>query len=996
MATMDRDAIEQTREEQKQDVVDLVQNTPDSATATSDTVNAETPGSSETKSKGKCSRKHKHKSKKLVKKSKAKTPAHSDDEASDADSESDGASTASDSSSEDSSEDERRSRRKKTSRKVKVKKSSKKSKKSKYSSSESESSESDSSSSSSSEEETRRSRRKKKRSRKARTSSSDDDSETEEEVVVDDEVVPETSVVTAEQTLVNVATQLGLDHMLRRTSTTISLPVPTPRSKRSKKHRKEKKKKVKKGTLSEFKRVNYVWDNNIHCWKTTEEVEENVDEFDEYSFLVKRHHDWDGHYTRTTIDIKSKQLKEVLMEVMKDVQGETLEAEQPSVDPNMLFNYLEELRTYHKKTLRAKLKKEKKSKAKKNIKLMVTHCKLLVKYIDEDYDETKKTLYPLLEAGNITFDLLWALFKPNTLAYTSTYGDHDNPRCFKVDRATKESSFIKGEWYSIEGRYLEYDGKNYGLGEFESTVEAFKGSRKITSLAVYPLKYHKDPESIKKQLIERGKRFVTMTGQNYRNFKGLAFQKKRKGVGKYNINGRVMVDPATFRRINANYPISTIKPKDDDDEEEDGSDDGSGCCGSGDESGEELTQQIAKPKRKAGDDESKEKTKLKIIKDNKGKYHFVNVPVDEDGHEIRQENLEKIEGGSDPESRVFTEEELLIASPVVLGFAFQEKMWLEFSLSAITDIEWNDEAFRSLVLPTEKKQVVKALVSAHKFHGSKTIDDVVQGKGKGLVFVLHGPPGVGKTLTAEGIAEDLRAPLYMVSMGELAMDSSRLESMLQQIMDIAHSWGAVLLLDEADVFLEKRQTQDVHRNALVSIFLRLLEYFQGILFLTTNRVETFDEAFQSRIHVALKYEELSFAASRQVWREFIEKVRVKEGIEVMPFKNEDLDYLARKKLNGRQVSHHPFFLILMADCANNMSRSRTLSALHKLWLYMSSLACPWRISSVCLMLQRALIATLRAEPDIWMPCAATLNPSISLSPTSHPISPPAASNDGYV
>lgn len=50
-------------------------------------------------------------------------------------------------------------------------------------------------------------------------------------------------------------------------------------------------------------------------------------------------------------------------------------------------------------------------------------------------------------------------------------------------------------------------------------------------------------------------------------------------------------------------------------------------------------------------------------------------------------------------------------------------------------------------------------------------------------------------------------------------------------MDIAHSWGAVLLLDEADVFLEKRQHQDVHRNALVSIFLRLLEYFQGILFL---------------------------------------------------------------------------------------------------------------------------------------------------------------------
>lgn len=51
----------------------------------------------------------------------------------------------------------------------------------------------------------------------------------------------------------------------------------------------------------------------------------------------------------------------------------------------------------------------------------------------------------------------------------------------------------------------------------------------------------------------------------------------------------------------------------------------------------------------------------------------------------------------------------------------------------------------------------------------------------------------------------------------------------------AHGWGAVLLLDEADVYLERRSINDLMRNSLVSIFLRLLEYFQGILFLTTNR-----------------------------------------------------------------------------------------------------------------------------------------------------------------
>lgn len=77
----------------------------------------------------------------------------------------------------------------------------------------------------------------------------------------------------------------------------------------------------------------------------------------------------------------------------------------------------------------------------------------------------------------------------------------------------------------------------------------------------------------------------------------------------------------------------------------------------------------------------------------------------------------------------------------------------------------------------------------------------------------------------------------MVSAGELGTDSRYLEAELQKILDICHAWGAILLLDEADVFLEKRDMHNIHRNALVSIFLRQLEYFQGILFLTTNRVE---------------------------------------------------------------------------------------------------------------------------------------------------------------
>ena len=451
------------------------------------------------------------------------------------------------------------------------------------------------------------------------------------------------------------------------------------------------------------------------------------------------------------------------------------------------------------------------------------------------------------------------------------------------------------------GRYLEYDGKTFGMGMMEVDVEAFKGPRKITGLSCYPLKYHRDPDGITEKLTERGKKFMALRGMNYRFHQGMGFYKKKRAVIKVNINGRVMVDPAIHRRINPNYSISTVKPKDPDTFSDGNDSSGESCCCDGDSSGEEAQKPVA-----ALGEEALPKTKFKVVKDKTGRVQLAEVELDEHGKEIEKEKMDQLSGPEDgPAEREFTDEELLIASPVVLGFAFSEKLWLEFTVSGIRDIEWNEGAFDSLVLPDSQKSIVKALVESHTFHPAQNIDDVIQGKGRGLVAVLHGPPGTGKTLTAEGIAELLRCPLYMVSAGELGTHPRELEMELNKILDIAHSWGAVLLLDEADVFLEKRTIQDIHRNALVSIFLRLLEYFQGILFLTTNRVETFDDAFQSRIHVALRYGELTTKAKKSVWKMFLGKVQEKDGVETADFKEDDYDTLSRHNLNGRQVRSTP-------------------------------------------------------------------------------------------
>ena len=81
---------------------------------------------------------------------------------------------------------------------------------------------------------------------------------------------------------------------------------------------------------------------------------------------------------------------------------------------------------------------------------------------------------------------------------------------------------MEEEWWRIEGRYLEYDGKKFGFGDHAVQIPHFKGPRKITSLMCYPLSYHKDPEGLEKQLIEQGRKFVSLQGMNYRFQKGLA------------------------------------------------------------------------------------------------------------------------------------------------------------------------------------------------------------------------------------------------------------------------------------------------------------------------------------------------------------------------------------------------------------------------------------------------------------------------------------------
>ena len=208
----------------------------------------------------------------------------------------------------------------------------------------------------------------------------------------------------------------------------------------------------------DFKRVDQVWDNSIHNFKLQDTAESAADKkYDGFCFHVRRTFDWEGKYKATVVDVKSKALRECLQDVIGNIKGVSLVDETPKLDPNVLFLYLEDLRK-HAKHLRKQVKsptatdKQERKKEAKWLEEKRLHLKVLVKYIDKDYEHVKKSLYPMLEHGLITFDLLWALWKPGTLAYTTTYGSHDEPRVFKVDTAEKHYHISKGEFYYVDGK----------------------------------------------------------------------------------------------------------------------------------------------------------------------------------------------------------------------------------------------------------------------------------------------------------------------------------------------------------------------------------------------------------------------------------------------------------------------------------------------------------------------------------------------------------------
>lgn len=199
--------------------------------------------------------------------------------------------------------------------------------------------------------------------------------------------------------------------------------------------------------------------------------------------------------------------------------------------------------------------------------------------------------------------------------------------------------------------------------------------------------------------------------------------------------------------------------------------------------------------------------------------------------------------------------------PYLTVFHLAKHLRMRTHIANLKKYKYDSNLIDKLVIDDMRKTLVKLLIG----QSESGYRDVIATKSGGAIVMLCGAPGTGKTLTAEVFAESEKRALYSVQCAQLGVTPEDLEDELLKVLARAQRWKAVLLLDEADVYVHARGT-DINQNAMVGVFLRVLEYQNAIMFMTTNRAGDIDDAVASRCTAKLEYAKPNHDELCKIWR----------------------------------------------------------------------------------------------------------------------------------
>lgn len=466
-----------------------------------------------------------------------------------------------------------------------------------------------------------------------------------------------------------------------------------------------------------------------------------------------------------------------------------------------------------------------------------------VYYMDEkimpDYRKFEKM--DVDSNAKVRFSDLWYLFRTGEMVYQEAEGELPDRRDFRTgkriwmtyyidsvperllasatdDQEIRDVALINDERdFSVGCYYIDYDGEGFCVVKKTVKIEQFPGEVNVSGLPVYPMRFCRDWEGRLDHAIKTGDALLDFIRAKHCSYNGWTLTRSPSGDATTDVNGvaqqpehinsEVMVDfGEAFQACPAWRPHRAKL---------------------GRKMIEGLTVQEefrirwwSNPERELLLGETMEQIPVRSGVTAKQRNEFVTkdpflVAV--------AENTKRMKPTTEKD---LTEDGKALLTGRVYAYVFSERKFAQLAVAKLRLAPKTGLALDALRIPSEIKDAIQGSIHGHFLQkaAEKNIDqnwsslDLIQGKGTGLFILLHGVPGVGKTATAEAIAQKNGKALFKITAGDLGMTPEKLEMSLRDIFRLASVWDCILLLDEVDTFFSQRSRGDtaINKNALVS------------------------------------------------------------------------------------------------------------------------------------------------------------------------------------
>lgn len=260
--------------------------------------------------------------------------------------------------------------------------------------------------------------------------------------------------------------------------------------------------------------------------------------------------------------------------------------------------------------------------------------------------------------GVITFAHIWTIFPPSICIYAP---QDNQDRAFRLQTAHYGVDRNQQPVFGLSASYVDFDGQRFGTQKMNISIPTFEGTKRINSLVAFPIELHDNHELMKAKLIERGGRVESLSGTYFQSYNGVGWRIGMQGnKEKFTVKGRVVIDPFGWNRFEPDFAVY-VNP---------------------------LNAQVASPPPGAPPmyppSHHARLARLSGLMRQQGYNdpgYLIDNPDVDDGGMPADGFFEDDENAKRP---ALTDEQKLICTPLVRGYAVKEKKWLNLFVNAMS------------------------------------------------------------------------------------------------------------------------------------------------------------------------------------------------------------------------------------------------------------------------------------------------------------------------